>query len=404
MEIVNKKDSDNLIPDYKKQYYSKNNTITKLMQLNPGVDKRILQNVNADSITAGSNLKVLWTCPDCKEDYPQIIKSRIESPHRSSCPECWEKGTSDAEKSIALYLRDIVEENQENPIFNNTAVYGRVKNILKNKNREVDILIKNIDEHDWAIEYDGAQWHRNIDKDLSKDEMCLEADINLIRLRESTCPEYKSLPNVTFIYNVDKKKPEQTCKEILSIILGDTSDIIFPKFNTDYINKFTKSKIGMVTNNIEQSLGFRFPELADSYTEAKLKFARYSLNTIDASHLYADCNSRYSWFKCKTCGEIFLCTPKYAQKWDCKDCRFHGDRLIYVEDVDEEDLTQFVGNIIHKNDLVEKIELTKNEARKIEDPSKYGIEYRNATSNEIDLYNKEYYQYYIEQVKKSSLT
>ena len=43
-----------------------------------------------------------------------------------------------------------------------------------------------------AIEYDGSRWHRSLEKDLIKDNLCLENHIRLIRVRELNCPKYDS--------------------------------------------------------------------------------------------------------------------------------------------------------------------------------------------------------------------
>ena len=48
---------------------------------------------------------------------------------------------------------------------------------------ELDIYIK---EHQLALEYDGKHWHKNNDKDLIKNEICLEKNINLIRIVENS--------------------------------------------------------------------------------------------------------------------------------------------------------------------------------------------------------------------------
>lgn len=41
-----------------------------------------------------------------------------------------------------------------------------------------------------AFEYDGGAWHKDPDRDLRKDQRCLEAGLRLIRIREPGCCEY----------------------------------------------------------------------------------------------------------------------------------------------------------------------------------------------------------------------
>lgn len=382
-----------------KEFYSKNNTIRKLKELNPGANINALRSLSPDTLTVGQTYKVLWRCPYCGEDYIQEIRSREKSNKDSSCPDCMESGTSDSERAICTYLKATIDANKDNPRLKHAQLVRRVKRMLPNKNKELDMLITGIDGNNkWAIEYDGAYWHRedSLPKDIRKDELCAEANLNLIRLREKGCPKYDALPNITLL-DIDKMKPRETCENILQIILGDISDLKLPKFDDEDFVKYTKNKEGLFTAVAEDSLEVKNPRIAKRYDAAIL--GRTHLNRVPVEMVYADCNNRFAWFKCKTCGEIFLCKPKAAQQWDGKDCNFHGDKLITVINVPDENMQQFLGNVIHKNDLVDKINSSLDEAKRIKDPSKYGIEYRDATKEEIDLYNKDYVEYYKQKVK-----
>lgn len=72
---------------------------------------------------------------------------------------------------------------------------------------ELDIFIPSLSV---AIEYDGAQWHKNVEKDIKKDEKCCQNGVTLIRIRESDCPQYES-KSIKII--IDKAKTNVTFLE-----------------------------------------------------------------------------------------------------------------------------------------------------------------------------------------------
>ena len=260
------------LSDKNKEFYSKNNTIRKLKELNPGANINALRNLSPDTLTVGQTYKVLWRCPYCGEDYIQEIRSREKSNKDSSCPDCMESGTSDSERAICTYLKATIDANKDNPRLKHAQLVRRVKRMLPNKNKELDMLITGIDGNNkWAIEYDGAYWHRedSLPKDIIKDELCAEVNLNLIRLREKGCPKYDALPNITLL-DIDKMKPRETCENILQIILGDISDLKLPKFDDEDFVKYTKNKEGLFTAVAEDSLEVKNPRVAKRYDAAIL--------------------------------------------------------------------------------------------------------------------------------------
>ena len=386
--------------------YSNNNTLYKLKKLNPTAKESTLQRIlsNPLSMTSGSDIKVYWRCPHCKSDYPQRISSRYKSPNNSSCPDCMENATSASEIIVFKYLADVINTNKNDPRFAKTEVHRRVKNVFgDNPNKEIDISLHNIDGDDWGIEYDGYFWHKDtVDADIYKDELCKEKGLKLIRIREKGLPKYNSTDNVFFIY-LDKDSIDyiEIVKNILDILLqGDTEGIVYPKCREEDYLRFSKNKIALITHNPEASLATKKPELEYEYNNAK--FGSTPLNTVPYDSIDASCKTAFIWFKCSGCGEVFGVTPSFVNGWDGKDCRFHGDKLIYVTDVEKEELIPFAGQITHKNKLVDEINDIKTEANiKIEDPRKYGIIYRDADRNEIKIYNKAYIERYRDEVNKS---
>ena len=120
----------------------------------------------------GSGKSVWWICHRCGHEWKTSIASRTRL--LSGCPKCYgATQISRAEKTIAYYLKKAGIEIEEN--------------YLIFKNYSLDIYIPSMKV---AIEYDGQQWHKKIERDLEKDRMCEEQGIVLYRIRE---PKLESL-------------------------------------------------------------------------------------------------------------------------------------------------------------------------------------------------------------------
>ncbi len=131
--------------------------------------------VNPKHTTRGSNKKVWWICPK-GHSWQATISSRAKV-RGNNCPYCAkELQTSLQENIIAFYLKKLFK------------VQTNVK-LSNMKKMEFDIFLP---EHNIAIEYDGSNWLKNVEKDLNKDYLCELNNIVLIRIREPNCPIYKS--------------------------------------------------------------------------------------------------------------------------------------------------------------------------------------------------------------------
>lgn len=64
------------------------------------------------------------------------------------------------------------------------------------KGREIDIYIPSLRI---GIEYDGGVFHKNLDKDLVKNDLCAESGIRLIRVRDRLAPRMESSEKCTVI-------------------------------------------------------------------------------------------------------------------------------------------------------------------------------------------------------------
>lgn len=118
-------------------------------------------------VTPGSKAKVWWRCTKGHE-YPAVVYSRKSG---TGCPICdMERKSSFPEQVVYFYLKQVT---------------SAVNHHKLSKNYELDIYLP---EHRIGIEYDGEAWHRNSKKDIAKNQLCAEAGIRLIRIREPGCP------------------------------------------------------------------------------------------------------------------------------------------------------------------------------------------------------------------------
>jgi len=117
--------------------------------------------------TCYSNVSVHWKCKEYGHRWKTSINDRVRQ--NSGCPKCSaDSQTSFGEKAIAYYLSKIIiiKENYKAPFL---------------KRRELDIFIPSLNI---AIEYDGRYWHKDVERDKKKNDICKENGIELIRVRE----------------------------------------------------------------------------------------------------------------------------------------------------------------------------------------------------------------------------
>ena len=132
-------------------------------------------------ITAFSNKRYWWKCPDCGHEWRTDASSM-----RSSCPKCSsEYRISFGEKAVAFYLSQITEviENYRAPYL------GK---------RELDIYLPSVSI---AVEFDGRFWHKNKATDENKNQKCKEMGIELIRIREVGCPDIDGCQCISVDHN-----------------------------------------------------------------------------------------------------------------------------------------------------------------------------------------------------------
>ena len=129
------------------------------------------EGLQPNDFVAGGHTKVWWKCSKCGAEWNTSIKLRVDG---RGCPKCkFSLHTSLPEQILFYFIRQTFPEaiNSYSPDF----LHGK----------ELDIFIPTIGV---GIEYDGAGWHNNAEKDQIKTSILSSHDIFLIRIREPRCP------------------------------------------------------------------------------------------------------------------------------------------------------------------------------------------------------------------------
>ena len=197
--------------------------------------------ITPQQVTYGVNKKVWWKCKK-GHNWQATVGSRAGG-QKTSCPYCKnELKVSIREKAVSYYLSKYFRIEE-----------GKHFNWLGS--REIDIYIPQLN---LGIEYDGRQWHKNIERDLKKDKLCLNNNLKLIRIREEGCPKYETSSYLIYV-KIDKD-PILQLKEIIKKTFDfinnnfGTHLNLTPNIDNDYmeiLNKtLTISKDNSIANNI----------------------------------------------------------------------------------------------------------------------------------------------------------
>jgi hypothetical protein len=117
------------------------------------------------------------------------------------CPHCAKQyKTSFPEQFLYFYLKKIFNEAENGSKINESR-------------KEMDISFPSLK---LAIEYDGKEFHKDVERDKEKDRILHEQGWFLIRIREKGCP---SLKNSTSILYHRKNNKEETLPDALQFIL-----------------------------------------------------------------------------------------------------------------------------------------------------------------------------------------
>ena len=198
--------------------------------------------IQPTKITAGSNKKVWWVCWK-KHSYLRGVQDKVKG---IGCPICVrEQQSSFPEQSIYFYIKKWFPD----------AINGDRKIISP---LELDIYIpsKNI-----AIEYDGMLYHKDFERDLMKNERCRKNGIELIRVRDDTCPKIDGAKQYTWQY-----KDYSALSIIITNILNDLgvtdSEVDIERDTYDILASYMKL-------NKEKSFAAKYPELLKEWNYNK---------------------------------------------------------------------------------------------------------------------------------------
>lgn len=167
-------------------------------------DKNNNENIYPWQFSYGSKKVVYWRCSNGHSWACAIYR---RTTNKEGCPHCnKELSISFPEKIVAFYLSKIFPDSVENYHCKELKKY------------EIDIFIPSLN---LGIEYDGSQYHKNVQKDIDKDRLCEELDITLFRIREVGCPLYNSNSHKIF---VEYRKSDDIKNAVLSILeyINDT--------------------------------------------------------------------------------------------------------------------------------------------------------------------------------------
>lgn len=193
-------------------------------------------------ITSSCGKNIWWICekghsfcrtPNGRSKYEKLI-----------CPICSkEKKTSFPERVIFYFVK----------MYFSDAEPGR-RDLLPNQ-KEIDIYIPSISV---GIEYDGEVYHKSSVKDNLKDKFCIEAGIQLYRIREPKCPKLGGNSKGYWLKGYSESDLEEGILWLLHSLGVDVGSISIAE-NLDQIYELSDSV------DKDNSLASKMPELAKEW-------------------------------------------------------------------------------------------------------------------------------------------
>lgn len=234
-------------------------------------------NIKPSDVKQGSHLNAWWTCPDCGNNYQAQIYNRVYG--HTGCPECSKiNQTSIPELKTYYYIKKYFPD----------AISGYKDH--KHNLTELDIYIPSLCV---GIEYDGQEWHQNINNDIQKDNICKSLNIKLIRIRENKCPKYDG--DCIFVF-LNRNSQHALAKSIMNILkMLDVKDpqVDFKKDHNE-IHKLINYK------RKERSLASIRPDLVCDWNYDKNGNMR-----PEKVAAYSNC---HAWWLCSKCGHEWFAT------------------------------------------------------------------------------------------------
>ena len=201
--------------------------------------------INPSEVSSRSNLKVWWKCSEGHEWQTSIANRTY---HFSGCPRCkYEAQSSFCEQAVYFYVKERFSD----------AVNGD-----KHLDAELDIYIPSIKT---AIEYDGEAWHksdRSMKNDIYKNELCKNAEIKLIRIREPNLPKIDNCISLIRKDTISNRSLNEVISELLRL-LGEKN----PQVNIESDGATILAQYA--TRKRENSLAACYPTIAAEWHPTK---------------------------------------------------------------------------------------------------------------------------------------
>lgn len=267
-------------------------------------------NLTPYDVTTNSTKKVWWLCP-VGHEYMRSVHQRHAA--YTNCPTCdSRKRTSFPEQAVYFYLKKLYPDTISRHKINETS------------SMELDIYIPSIQ---FAVEYDGASWHKTEDshkREVKKYQLCKEQGITLVRIKERNDIYWDDVcDNIYYIKPVkrnDLYELEKVINYILNSICSSIDNLLEAtkiNFNSlDYYQNIQpitlsrsfklfhhkidvdlerdKSEIQGYVFKIENSLADLRPDVVKKWN--------YEKNGNLTPEMFSVGSEEIVWWKCSTCG------------------------------------------------------------------------------------------------------
>lgn len=250
--------------------------INDLMTMHPDIaaewsDKN---NVKPDEILAGGHKKYYFICAHCGFEWKAGIRARING---NGCPNCAGSfHTSIPEQVIFRCLK---------------YSFDNVKNSYRPrwlKGKEIDIYMPDLKV---GIEYDGAGWHMDVEKDIEKTNILTAHDITLIRIREDKCPLLDDSSIKISAFPKRSNYLNDVIAELYELLQSEfgVQIILSADINSIYEEEMKKHR----TKTVDKSLASVFPHILEEWD--------YQKNKGFEPNKMAPYSNISVWWKCKKC-------------------------------------------------------------------------------------------------------
>ena len=228
-------------------------------------------------VASQTHKKAWWICKS-GHSYQATISDRTHN--GQGCPICkGEQRTSFPEQAMLFYVRQMFDD----------ATSRYTANWLKGnggKQSEIDIFIPSIAT---GIEYDGSAYHTDPERDRYKDILLTEHGIELIRIRESKCPDLGYTTSRIFL----------TERETPAVFFYETAirkalQYIKEEHNMDFLIDVNLPRDAIKIHS-QYELSIKENSLANQYPEIAFEWDSNKNDTLMPDRINAGSNLKVWW-------------------------------------------------------------------------------------------------------------